>query len=81
MIGGDCLHSPDSWLPVNPYPVKLIYLNFHPPEVVARYRDPQLQVGENYSYLFILSTAICQFWCSDTYFIANNSDWSTYKRD
>ena len=24
---------------------------FHPLEVVTRYRDPQLQVGENYSYL------------------------------
>ena len=23
-------------------------LNFHPPEVVSRYRDPQIQVGENY---------------------------------
>ena len=23
-------------------------LNFHPLEVVSRYRDPQLQVGENY---------------------------------
>ena len=30
------------------YPAKLIYLNFHPPEVVSRYRNPQLQVGENY---------------------------------
>ena len=36
----------------NPYPAKLIYLNSPPLEVVARYRDPQLQVGENYSYLF-----------------------------
>ena len=25
-------------------------LNFHPLEVVSRYREPQLQVGENYSY-------------------------------
>ena len=30
------------------------YFNFHPSEVVSRYRDPQLQVGENYYYLFIL---------------------------
>ena len=29
------------------------YLNFHPPEVVSRYREPQLQVGENYSPLVI----------------------------
>ena len=25
-----------------------INLNFHPLEAVSRYRDPQLQVGENY---------------------------------
>ena len=30
-------------------------LNFHPLEVVSRYRDPQLQVGENYS-------CICSIW-------------------
>ena len=26
--------------------------NFHALEVVSRYREPQLQVRENYSYLF-----------------------------
>ena len=31
------------------YPDKLIYLNFHQLEVVSRYRDTQLQVGENYA--------------------------------
>ena len=31
----------------NPYPAKLICLNFHPLEVVSRYRDLHLQVGEN----------------------------------
>ena len=31
-----------------------MYLNFHPLEVVSRYRDPQLQVAENYAYLFNL---------------------------
>ena len=35
-------------LAFNPRPAKLIYLNFHPLEVVSRYRDPQLQVDENY---------------------------------
>ena len=35
----------------NSYPAKIIYLNFHPLEVVSRYCDPQLQVAENYSYL------------------------------
>ena len=38
----------------NPYPTKLFYLNFHPLEVVPRYRDRQLQGGENYLYLFNL---------------------------
>ena len=32
------------------YNAKFNHLNFHPFEVVSRYRDPQLQVGENYSY-------------------------------
>ena len=27
--------------------------NFHPLEVVSRYRDPQLQVGENFNYMVI----------------------------
>ena len=39
----------------NPYPVKLNHLNFQPLEVVSRYRDPQLQVAENYAYLFNLN--------------------------
>ena len=30
-----------------PYPAKLIYLNFHPLEVVCRYCDPQPQVAKN----------------------------------
>ena len=30
---------------------KLVNWNFHPLEVVSRWRDPQLQVSENYSYL------------------------------
>ena len=34
---------------LNPEPAELIYLNFHPLEVVSRYRDQQIQVGENYA--------------------------------
>ena len=30
----------------DPLPANFPYLNFHPLEVVSRYRDPQLQVGE-----------------------------------
>ena len=44
---------------LSPYPAKLIYLNFHPLEVVARYRDPQILVGENYAYLFNFRPNIC----------------------
>ena len=35
-------------------------LNFNPLEVVSRYRDPQLQVAENYSNLFNLRQYICK---------------------
>ena len=35
----------------NPLTAKLFYFNFHPLEVVSRWRDPQLQVSENYSDL------------------------------
>ena len=44
---------------VDPYHATVIYLNFHPLEVVSRYREPQLQVGENYSYLFNLIFILC----------------------
>ena len=32
----------------NPLTAKLFNLNFHPLEVVSRWRDPQLQVSKNY---------------------------------
>ena len=34
---------------VNPLPAKAYFSKFHRLEVVSRYRDPQLQVSENYS--------------------------------
>ena len=40
------------------YHTNLIHLNLHPLEVVSRYSDTQLQVGENYSYLFNLTQNI-----------------------
>ena len=43
---------------INPLPARLLYLNFQPLEVVSRYRDPQPQVVENYSYLLNLRTTI-----------------------
>ena len=69
------------YVSVNPYPAKLIYLNFHLPEVVSRYRDPQLQIAGNDSYLFNLSTNSRKFWCLDTHFIPNNSHFFTNKTD
>ena len=67
---------------VNPYPAKVIYLNFQSLEVVCRYRDPQLQVAENYSYLFNFITNICKSWCLETHFIPNIAViWSNNKTD
>ena len=37
------------WL--NPLTARLYNLNFHPLEVVSCWRDPQLQLSENYSDL------------------------------
>ena len=45
---------------ITPYPEKLIDLNFHPLEVVSRYRDPQFQVGEKYLFVYF-GTNICKF--------------------
>ena len=59
---------------VNPYHAKVVYLNFYPLKVVSRYRDPQHQVAENYSYLLNLSTNTYKYWCLDAHFIPNNSD-------
>ena len=37
-------------------------LNFHPLEVVSRYRDSQLQVCKNYASLFNLRPNVCKSW-------------------
>ena len=60
-LKGAICHS-NEWQtgPFNPRSGKLNYLNFHPFEVVSRYRDQQLQVGEDYPYLFILDPNICK---------------------
>ena len=42
---------PESILTLSPLTAKLFNLNFHPLEAVPRWRDPQLQVSENYSDL------------------------------
>ena len=45
----------------DPLAMKLYYLNFRQLEVVSRYRDPQLQAGENYSYLFNWKKKNCKY--------------------
>ena len=35
----------------NPLTAKIFNFNFHPLEVLSRWRDPQLKVSENYSDL------------------------------
>ena len=42
---------------IQPFATKLL-VDYHLSEVLSRYREPQLQVGENYSYLFNLRTNI-----------------------
>ena len=59
---------------VNPYHAKVIYLNFHPLEVVRRGSDAQLQVGKNNLSLVNLRRNISKSWCLIIQFIPNNSD-------
>ena len=42
--------------------LRIVFLNFQPLEVVSRYRDTQLQVVENYLYLFDLRQNIYKSW-------------------
>ena len=37
-------------------PAELPHLNVRPLEVMSRYREQQLQLGENYAYLFNFET-------------------------
>ena len=50
---------------VNPKTANLNNLNFYQLEIVSRYRVPQLQVDENYSYL-------SQSCCLNTHFVPKN---------
>ena len=46
---------------INPYSAKLIYLKSQPLEVLSRYRDPQPQMGDNYSSLGKLDQTFTHF--------------------
>ena len=50
--------NPPSFVHFNPLTARLFNLNFHPLEVVSRWRDPQLQASENYSDLTKWSLSI-----------------------
>ena len=56
---------------VNPLTAKLFNLNFHPPEVVSRWRDPQLQVSENYSDLTKWRLTVFEYCWLMSHFIFN----------
>ena len=55
---------------LHPYPAKLNNLNFQPHEVVS----PQLQMAENYWYLFNSTPKLCKYLYLNTHFNPNNSD-------
>ena len=56
---------------VNPLTVNLFNLNFHPLEVVSRWRDPQLQVSENYSDLTKWRSTVFKYCWLMAHFIFN----------
>ena len=55
-------------------PLSLLHtLNFHPLEVVSRYREPQIQVGENHSFINLIQKN-CKSLCLNTHFVPINCD-------
>ena len=57
--------------PNNPLTAKLFNFNFHSREVVSRWRDPQLQVSENYSDLTKWRSTFFEFYWLISRFILN----------
>ena len=55
----------------NPLTAKLFNPNFYPLEVVSRWRDPQLQVSENYSDLTKWRSIVLKYCWFMSYFIFN----------
>ena len=56
---------------INPLTAKLFNLNFHPLEVVSRWRDPQLQVSENYADLIKWRSTVFKYCWLMSHFIFN----------
>ena len=59
------------WTVINPLTAKLFSLNFHPLEVVLRWRDPQLQVSENCSDLTKWRSTVFKYCWFMSHFIFN----------
>ena len=69
------------WVDLNSHPAKVIYFNFQPLEIVSQYRDPQFQVGENYTDLLNLRPSIwCLSWCLNTHFVPNISEFDQLRK-
>ena len=64
-LGGQSTHL------FNPLTAKLFNLNFNPLEVVSRWRDPQLQVSENYSDLTKWRSTVFKYCWLMSHFIFN----------
>ena len=64
-----CISIPESPSSFNPLTAKLFNLNFHPLEIVSRWRDPQLQVSENYSDLTKWRSTVFKYCWLMWYFI------------
>ena len=60
------------------YPAKLIYVNFHPLEVVSRYRDQHLQVADNDHICLIFDFVI---WKQSFNYIIYSTDENIYNTD
>ena len=56
---------------LHPLTAKLFNLNFHPLEVMSRWRDPQLQVSENYSDLTKWRSTVFKYCWLMLHFIFN----------
>ena len=59
----------------NPLTAKLFNLNIHPLEIVARWRDPQLQVSENYSDLTKRTSIVFKYCWLMSYFFNMFKRW------
>ena len=59
----------------NPLTAKLFNLNCHPREIVSRWRDPQLQVSENYTDLTKWRSTVFKYCWVLSYFIFNMFKW------